>query len=219
MFFRKYFLSFVIWIIYKTLYITWRVRVHEPEELKKAVQDKTKPIIFGHFHGDEIVLLQLIGVYRIATMSSKSKDGELMNSLIGLMGGRTSRGSSSRGAVEALRGLVKLLRNDNFNASFAVDGPRGPIYKVKPGIYEISRLVRGHIYYGGVHCDRAFHFPKSWNKTYFPKPFAKIDIVWLGPFGPYDKSIDPRDPSLLNEGEALLMAARSKAKELFDQSR
>lgn len=219
MIFRKYFLPVIVWLIYKSLYLTWKVRFHEPSDLKKVLLDRSNPLIFAHYHGDEIALLQLIGIYRIATMSSKSKDGELMNGLIRLMGGKTSRGSSSRAAVEALKGLVKLIRNEKFNACLAVDGPRGPIYKVKPGIFEISRLTNGQIYFGGVYCDRAFHFPKAWNKTFLPKPFAKMDIVWLGPFGPYDKSVDPRDPKLLAEAEAILVSARSKAKELFDQSR
>ena len=218
MFFRKYFLPLIVWLIYKSLYFTWRIRFHEPAELIKALKEKNIPVIFAHYHGDEIALLQLIGPYRIATMSSKSKDGELMNGLIHLMGGKTSRGSSSRGAAEALRGLVKIMRKEKYNACLAVDGPRGPIYKVKPGIFEISRLVGGQLYFGGVHCDRAIHFPKAWNKTFLPKPFARIDIVWIGPFGPYDKSTDPRDTHLLASAEAHLIEARSKAKELFDHS-
>lgn len=218
MIFRKYVLSFIVWVIYKSLYFTWRVRFHEPEELKTTLKEKKIPLIFAHYHGDEIALLQLIPIYRIATMSSKSKDGELMSGLISLMGGRSSRGSSSRGAVEALKGLVKIMRNEKFNACLAVDGPKGPIYKVKPGVFEISRLVGAQMYFGGVHCDRAFHFPKAWNKTFLPKPFAVVDIVWLGPFGPYGKDVDPRDPKLLGQAEDLLVSARSKAKELFDQS-
>ena len=218
MIFRKYILSFFVWLIYKTLYFTWRVRFHEPEELKNRLDTKDIPLIFAHYHGDEIALLQLIPKYRIATMSSKSKDGELMSGLIWLMGGRSSRGSSSRGAVEALKGLVKIMKKEKFNACLAVDGPKGPIYKVKPGVFEISRLTHGQLYFGGVHCDRAFHFPKAWNKTFLPKPFAIVDIVWLGPYGPYDKSSDPRDPKLLGEAESLLVSARSKAKELFDQT-
>ncbi len=218
MIFRKYVLSFIVWLIYKTLYFTWRVRFHEPDELKSRLKSKDVPLVFAHYHGDEIALLQLIPLYRIATMSSKSKDGELMSGLIWLMGGRSSRGSSSRGAVEALKGLVRIMKKEKFNACLAVDGPKGPIYKVKPGVFEISRLTHGQLYFGGVHCDRAFHFPKAWNKTFLPKPFAIVDIVWLGPYGPYDKNSDPRDPKLLEEAESLLVSARSKAKEVFDQS-
>lgn len=219
MIFRKYFLPALIWFIYKSLSYTWRLRLHEPPELKKTLADRSKPIIFAHFHGDEISLLQLIGRYRIATMSSKSKDGEMMSTIIKLAGGATSRGSSSRGAVEALKGLVKLIKKNGNNASMAVDGPRGPIYKVKPGLFEVSRLVDGYIYYAGVHCNHAFHFPKSWNKTFLPKPFAKIDIIWVGPFGPYGRDLDPRDPALATDAESQLASARSKAKELFDQSK
>jgi lysophospholipid acyltransferase (LPLAT)-like uncharacterized protein len=216
MFLRKYVFPIIIWIIYRTFWLTWRIKIHEPESFKKALKDRN-PFILGHFHGDEIVLLCLIGRYRIATISSQSKDGEMMNTLIHLVGGKTSRGSSTRGAVQALKGLIRLVKDQKMNCSFAVDGPKGPIYKVKPGIFETSRLIHAPIYVSGICCDRAYHFPKSWNKTYLPKLFAKIEIVWSGPIGPISKDMDPRSPELAETTEKELFAAQKRAQELFAQ--
>jgi lysophospholipid acyltransferase (LPLAT)-like uncharacterized protein len=216
MFLRKYLIPFIVWIIYKTFWLTWRMKVHEPDSMKRAFKNK-EPFILAHFHGDEIVLLGLIGYYRIATISSQSKDGEIMNTLIHLVGGKTSRGSSTRGAVQALKGLIRLVRDEKMNCSFAVDGPKGPIYKVKPGVFETSRLLNAPIYVAGICCDRAFHFPKSWNKTYFPKPFAKIEVVWSGPIGPITKDEDPRSPALAENTENELFQAKRRAQELFAQ--
>lgn len=213
---RKYLIPFIVWVIYRTLWLTWRIRIHEPENMK-ADFNNHRPFILGHFHGDEIVLLGLIGYYRIATISSQSKDGEIMNTLIHLVGGLTSRGSSTRGAVQALKGLIRLVKENKRNCSFAVDGPKGPIYKVKPGVFETSRLLNAPIYVAGIYCNRAFHFPKSWNKTYLPKPFARIEIVWSGPLGPISKDIDPRSAELAERTEEVLFSARKRAQELFAQ--
>ena len=216
MWLRKYILPPIIWLIYSVFRFSWRVNLHEPESLKESLKNNS-PLIFAHFHGDEIVLLSLVKKYRIATISSQSKDGEIMNSFIHLLGGKTSRGSSTRGAVQALKGLIRLIKDEKRNCSFAVDGPKGPIYKVKPGVFETSRLVHAPIYLAGVYCDRAFHFPKSWNKTYFPKLFAKIDIVWTGPLGPITKDIDPRNPDLAKDVEDQLFTNKKRAQELFAQ--
>lgn len=181
----------------------------EPPDLKIRLQNKL-PTLFAHWHGDEIVLLSLIGKYRIATITSTSKDGEIMDALVKFVGGVTSRGSSTRGAIAALKGLVKLIKSGR-NSSFAVDGPKGPVYKVKPGVFEVSRLVQSPIYYCGVSCDRAWRFEKSWNKTFFPKPFAKIIIEWAGYLPAISSDQDPRSESLALSLENALHKSRDGA--------
>jgi hypothetical protein len=181
-------ITILVFIIYQSLRWTWRLKVVEPPDFQQALKDR-RSFILSHWHGDELVLLQLIPSYRIATIVSTSKDGEMMNTLVGWMQGKTSRGSSTRGAVSALKGLIRLVR-EGYNCSFAVDGPKGPIYKVKPGVFEMSKSLQLPIYWSGVACDRAFHFPKSWNKTYLPKPFARIYVQWFGPMDPIQKDQD-----------------------------
>ena len=180
----------------------------------KAALLERSPLILAHWHGDELVLVNLIGKYRIATIASTSKDGEMMNTVIRLFGGVTSRGSSTRGAVTALRGLLSLARK-GYNTSFAVDGPKGPIYQIKPGVFEVSRLLSAPIYVAGIKCSRAIKFEKSWNKTYLPKPFAKIQINWEGPWGPASRHTDPRDAKIALELGSLLESAKDKASKAF----
>lgn len=208
--FRKYVLGFIVWLFFKSLSMTWRVVVDEPESMKKSLQNK-EPLIFAHWHGDEVALIYLVGRYRIATITSTSKDGEMMNTVIRLLGGATTRGSSTRGAINALKGLVRLVRDEKRNSSFAVDGPKGPIYQVKPGVFEVSRLMSSPIYAVGVACDRKWVFEKAWNKAYLPKPFAKIYMQWLGPIGPVTKELDPRSKELADQLADALRNAQSEA--------
>lgn len=184
--------------------------------MKLALKNRT-PFLLAHWHGDEIALIQLSRRYRIATMTSQSKDGQMMDVIIKLLGAKTSKGSSTRGGVGGLKGLVRLLR-EGYNCSFAVDGPKGPIYKVKPGIFELSRLVGGPIFYAGVTCDRAVLFPKSWNKTYLPKPFAKIYVHWEGPLDPVTKDQDARDPLLAARLESALSSTKELALKVVAES-
>lgn len=207
--FRKYILPVIVFLFYRTLSWTWRVRIVEPESLTEDLKEK-KPVVLAHWHGDELVLISLVKRYKIATISSQSKDGELMAKVLGWLGARTSRGSSTRGGVQALKGLLRLVK-DGGNCSFAVDGPKGPLHKVKPGVFELSRMISAPIYAPGVYCDRAIHFPRSWNKTYLPKPFAKILIYWVGPLPAVSRDADPRNPDLALELETLLHRASQQA--------
>ncbi len=214
---RGFILGFLVWLIYKIISMTWRVHVVEPASMQKSLQEK-KSLILSHFHGDEIALISLVPRYQIATMTSTSKDGEIMNTVLALLGAKTSRGSSTRGGVSALKGLLSLMKRGH-NCSFAVDGPKGPLHKVKPGVFETSRLTKSKIFAGGVAVDRAWYFPKSWNKTYFPKPFARVVFYWLDPEITVDKDTDPRDPNLAKVLENQLIDAHRLARKLIaDQS-
>jgi lysophospholipid acyltransferase (LPLAT)-like uncharacterized protein len=213
---RKYVLGFLIWAIYTVLSWTWRVQLHEPESMQQALKNR-KPFLLAHWHGDEIALIQLSRRYRIATMTSQSKDGQMMEVIIKLLGAKTTQGSSTRGGVGGLKGLIRLVRQ-GYNCSFAVDGPKGPIYKVKPGIFELSRLLDAPIYYAGVTCDRAIHVPKSWNKTYLPKPFAKIHVYWDGPLAPVTKDQDARAPLLATRLESALHATKEQVLKVVAES-
>lgn len=209
---RGYVLGFIVWVIYKLLSMTWKVEIQEPEDMKAMMKEK-KPFILAHFHGDEIPLISLTSRYKIATMTSTSKDGEMMNTALILLGAKTSRGSATRGGVSALKGLLKYCKEGS-NCSMAVDGPKGPIFEVKPGVFEIARLMKAPIFSGGVFCDRAWHFPRSWNKAYLPKPFAQLKIVWL-PFNfTIDKNTDPRSSELANSLKNQLFDARSQSAKL-----
>lgn len=207
--FRAVCLGFLIWTIYRALLFTWRVEIDEPPELIERLKNK-QSFIFAHFHGDEIVLIQLFHRYPVATIVSTSKDGSIMNTLIRLLGGRTSRGSSTRGGVSALKGLLKLMKL-GWVSSFAVDGPKGPLHEVKPGVFEVSKLMQAPIFCAGVACDQKWVFKKSWNQTYFPKPFAKIQISWSASVPPLSREEDPRDKGRALDLQKLLFKMRSQA--------
>ena len=214
---RAWFLGIIAWVVYKTLSATWRIHVAEDDALKKDRASGT-PVILSHFHQDELVLISLAATYKVATMTSTSKDGEIMTIVLRFMGVRVSRGSSTRGGAGALRGLVQLCKKGS-NSTFAVDGPRGPIYEPKPGVFEFSRLLKSSIYAGGVHCENAWRFPRAWNKAFLPKPFAKVIVVWSKALDPVTKDQDPRSPDLAKALQNQLFAARQHATNLFGASR
>jgi lysophospholipid acyltransferase (LPLAT)-like uncharacterized protein len=213
---RGLLVGFLVWLIYRVVSLTWKIELHEPLQMQAALAQK-EPFLLAHFHGDEIALLFLVRRYRLATMISTSKDGEMMNTIYKLFGGKTSRGSSTRGGVSALKGLLALSKKGH-SCSVAVDGPKGPLYEVKPGIFEISRLMKLPIYAGGAYCESAWRFPRSWNQTYFPKPFARVSIVWTGPSSALTKEDDPRSEILAKTLQNQLFAARQQAANLFGVS-
>lgn len=206
---RAKIIGFIGVLIYRLLASTWRVTVHETSAIKDLVENNSSFAI-AHWHGDELGILFLLRRYQVACMISQSEDGSIMAQAVKLMGGEVVRGSSTRGGTSGLRNLLRVSRA-GYRPSLAVDGPKGPIYKVKPGIFEISKALQLPIAPISVACDRAWRFEKSWNKTFLPKPFARLCVVWGHLMAPISKEDDPRSSDLAQSLESLLFDAKRQA--------
>ena len=213
--FRKFLLPIVVFWTYRLLFTTWRKKIVESESLLTALKNN-ESIIFAHWHGHELAITFLVSRYKLATMTSISKDGQLIDYVINRLGGATSKGSSSRGAVAALKGLIRLMKNGH-PASMAVDGPRGPIYQVKPGVFELSRLAQAKIFPVGVAVSHPFVFEKSWNKAMLPKPFAKVCVCYGEPIPALEKSKSPKNIELAYELKQRISDACQQASKLIAQ--
>jgi lysophospholipid acyltransferase (LPLAT)-like uncharacterized protein len=170
---------YLLFFVYRLLRFTWRVRVTESEGLKKLLAEN-KIFVAAHWHGEELGLLYLLKRYHVGCMVSLSSDGELMAKVIHLLGSRTVRGSSSRGGVGALRGIITLSKS-GWRPSVAVDGPKGPRHQVKPGVIEIAKILKVPILSISMASSRPFIFKKSWNQSELPLPFSKIHVTWGEP--------------------------------------
>ena len=60
-------------------------------------------------------------------------------------------------------------------AGHIVDGPRGPIGKVKPGLIRLAHAAGAVIVPFSVSAQRAWHF-KSWDRFMLPKPFSRVTL-------------------------------------------
>lgn len=216
LFMKQYFKKLFVWWFYRLLYLSWRIEIYESPELKAALKNQ-EPIIMAHWHGDELGLLHLVRKYSLATMTSTSKDGSLIDYVIAKLGGQTSRGSSTRGGVQALKGLIRLCKSGH-PVSFAVDGPRGPIYQVKPGVFELSRLMSAEVFPVGLFADKKYVFSRSWNRAVLPKPFSKVRIYYDKPMKALDKNSDPKSMELSQTLAERIHFARNQAANMIARS-
>ncbi|MCM2280528.1 MAG: lysophospholipid acyltransferase family protein [Bdellovibrionaceae bacterium] len=206
-------LPLLIWLVYRALQFTWRIHVVEAPEFRNLRASST-PVVFAHWHGDELAILHLLKPYRACAMVSHSKDGAIMAGAIALLGAKTSRGSSTRGGVGALKGILRLTK-EGWNPSVAIDGPKGPYHRAKPGVFEISKLIGAPIVPLSVAVSRAYIFEKAWNKTFLPLPFARIQVIFAKPLPALRREADSRDETWATQLESALANAEQQARNLI----
>ena len=152
---------------------------------------------------------------RPVVLISRSFDGELIARTIELLGFPTARGSSTRSGGSGLLSLAKAVERGH-GAVFTADGPRGPVYKVKPGAVKLAQLTGYAIGIFYAHPEKAWML-RSWDRFLIPKPFSRVALS-------YARQIEvPRsdDPLVIEakrlKVEAALERARLNAERHFGQ--
>ncbi len=170
--FKQRVLSALIYWVYRMYASTYRIRWVRGE-WRFSDRDRGIPVIFAHWHEDDLVSFYANRNLGMHVLVSLSKDGSLLADAMTRMGYEPLRGSSSRGGA---RGLIQMIRGVRAGRTCAItiDGPRGPRHEVKSGVITLARKTGAPIVISGAVARHRFIFKKSWSRTYLPWPFTRV---------------------------------------------
>ena len=157
----------------------WTLRVEVVHPAAGAA-DPSRPWVYAFWHGAQLALLARPRRRRTAVLVSLSRDGQLQTGAMRSHGMLVVRGSSSRGGARGLRGLIEAMRGEGTDAAFAVDGPRGPERRAKPGVLAAARAAGAVIVPLGVAAARAKVLERAWDRFVIPLPFSRV-VIAAGP--------------------------------------
>jgi lysophospholipid acyltransferase (LPLAT)-like uncharacterized protein len=115
-----------------------------------------------------------------AVLVSKSKDGEIMTQVLKRQGHETVRGSTSRHGVQAMAKLIKALKADIRPGVVVPDGPRGPRFRVQPGVITLAQKTGYPIVPISYSANKLKVFA-SWDRFILPYPFSKGRVIYGTP--------------------------------------
>jgi lysophospholipid acyltransferase (LPLAT)-like uncharacterized protein len=154
------------------------LRIELTEESRRALSHRARPVTFALWHNRTFMLTQLFDRYRaghpLCALTSTSKDGALMGALLALLGLRIIRGSSSNNGRDAAQKLIAALRAGH-DVGLTPDGPKGPLYKVKPGTVIVAKNGRSAIVAVGVVYETAWRLG-TWDRFPLPRPFSRVRL-------------------------------------------
>ncbi len=180
--FKLWLSCWAIYLLFRLLVATWRYRVIGLEH-KSAAQTlhPSGSYAFALWHNNLFACIAAHAGQNISPMISPSNDGELVAFVARKLGLSPVRGSSSRDGEAARLALQKLVRQ-GIHAAYAVDGPRGPKYKVKPGIIDISRKEQIPVLPLAAVADRHWTLSKTWDHFRIPKFFSCVTVIYGKPY-------------------------------------
>jgi len=118
--------------------------------------------------------------WRQATaLISGSKDGTALEAAFKALNISAARGSSSRGGAAALIALRKAIRRGE-DTGITPDGPKGPIYEIKPGILKLAETSGAPIIPLHLTFSRVIRL-NTWDQFIIPLPFSRVEITFDHP--------------------------------------
>jgi lysophospholipid acyltransferase (LPLAT)-like uncharacterized protein len=160
---------------------TLRVRVTAAPELEWA---RDRPWVYAFWHGTQWPLLAWRRRKPTVVMVSLSTDGAIQARALALQGMTVVRGSTSRDGAKGLAALIRAMLRSNADAAFAVDGPRGPLGRVKRGAVLAAQATQGVVVpmTGVVH--HGLVFDRAWDRFELAWPFSRVDVLLGAPVDP-----------------------------------
>jgi lysophospholipid acyltransferase (LPLAT)-like uncharacterized protein len=146
-----------------------------------AAEPAIPPVIYILWHNRFFTVPaawnRLCGTHRQSvTLTSASRDGDMVARAMAVFGLGAIRGSSSRRGVAALVGLKRALQ-EGFDICLTPDGPRGPRYQLQPGAIKLAESSGAPIVPVHVRFSSAWRF-KSWDRFVIPKPFSRVEVTF-----------------------------------------
>lgn len=159
-----------IWIL-KSAVVKWMTYQKYHTFVTEINNPNASPCIYALWHTNQCCIFGIKNKKNMSIMISNSLDGSVISAGVESLNIKVVRGSSNKkGSVEATMQLIERLKEGE-DAALTIDGPSGPLHKVKNGVIKIAKL-------SGCPIVPVTWYSNQWN--YFKLPSWDKMTVPLG---------------------------------------
>ncbi len=182
--------------------LTCRIRYVNDHAYREYLNEK-KPFVSCLWHDCSTMAGWVMRNSPVTVVVSESRDGEYVSRFANLMGIKTIRGSTSRGAGKAVKAGLRVLRA-GLPLAITPDGPRGPRYQFQHGALWFAAACQAPIIPVHIKASRAWEL-NSWDRQTFPKPFSSINVVFGDPINIERERLELELQSVVDQVHADMM--------------
>jgi hypothetical protein len=117
----------------------------------------------------------------LVILTSTGVKGDIFTGIVKKFGSkkiiRASFDGSPKKSANATMRLLKSLQ-EGYSTVIALDGPKGPLFKIKPGIFYLSEKSGKKIVPVGIAFSKKLTVPFRWDKYIIPLPYSKV-VLYL----------------------------------------
>lgn len=179
-----------------------------------------KPCIYAMWHANQFLVHGLEDKANTSILVSNSIDGEVIARVVEKWGFKVVRGSAGKkGAVESTMQMLTRLKNGEC-VGIMVDGPHGPLHKVKNGAVKLAQMsgapiVPAHWY----SPQKTFINLPSWDKMKTPLGDCKILNLYGEPIYVNENATDEELSEAKENIRTQLLNLEAKAPEIYNEAK
>ena len=179
-----------------------------------------KPCIYAMWHANQFLVHGLEDKANTSILVSNSIDGEVVARAVEKWGFKVVRGSAGKkGAVESTMQMLTRLKNGEC-VGIMVDGPHGPLHKVKNGAVKLAQMsgapiVPAHWY----SPQKTFINLPSWDKMTTPLGDCKILNLYGEPIYVNENATDEELSAAKENIRTQLLNLEAKAPEIYNEAK
>jgi len=175
----------IAWVL-RVVYWTLRFRCDDVADVLGRHARGERFVLAAWHDGIPLFPLVLVRVgrgFRPRVLLSWHRDAEIAAQAVRRFGVEVIRGSSTRGRVGGVRGLLQAYARGE-DLVVVPDGPRGPRHLAKGGVVQLARATGLPVVPVGLAVQPVRRL-RSWDRMQIPLPFARAAAV-IGPPVPVD---------------------------------
>lgn len=169
--------------------------------------------IYAFWHETVLLPCYAFGRRKILCLISEHADGEMIAQVCRHVGFGVVRGSTSRGAVRALRTMIRLSEKHHF--AVLPDGPRGPRRHIELGLIFLAARTGLPLVLAGIGYDRPWRMP-TWDRFAVPRPWSRAVILTGEPLFVPPDATRPQMEEYRKQAEATLNGLTTLAEKLAE---
>ena len=145
------------------------------EEEKRQGQN----VLFAVWHQATFVMFYLYRDKQACVVTTPEIRGRVLGKVAEWMGYINITLPLESEKFDAARGFARMLKTirSGHDAVIAVDGPKGPLFEVKPGVHFLSEKAAVPIIAVAVRADKKITLFWRWDRYFIPLPFSKVTVT------------------------------------------
>ena len=179
-----------------------------------------KPCIYAMWHANQFLVHGLEDKANTSILVSNSIDGEVIARAVEKWGFKVVRGSAGKkGAVESTMQMLTRLKNREC-VGIMVDGPHGPLHKVKNGAVKLAQMSGAPIVPAHWFSpQKTFINLPSWDKMKTPLGDCKILNLYGEPIYVNENATDEELSAAKENIRTQLLNLEAKAPEIYNEAK
>ena len=170
--------SLVLGVVFFVVDKTCKWVFHNKSVLEEA-KESSSPTLICVWHGFFVFPLMCLKktADKITVVSSSHNDSMVLAKILKYYGFTLIKGSSSQGATNVIKEMIKLFKSPYSMIAITNDGPKGPPRVAKRGAVNLAYKSNVKIIFISGRSSRFWKL-KTWDHFIIPKPFS-VNHVYI----------------------------------------